>query len=746
MATEKRAARATRALQPGHRISLLEGGAATVPGAGRGHRRRARRGAARDLHLRFHRARRCEVAEALERAARARRAACAWWSTASAPATCRRSGSARWQAAGVHWRVFNPARGWRVLRPRALAPPAPQAVRGRRPGRLLRRHQHARRLPRPEPRRARRRRASTSRCASSGPLVADMHETMARLWLRMQAAREARAYDFEAALDAVRDAARAGADAGDPELAAGEYSADARAPHDGVLAGLRAARQRAQPRSASSAPTAARSARRASEIIIANAYFVPGAALQRALLRAARRGVRVQLLLQGRYEYFMQYYAPRRSTARCCDAGVEINEYAPSFLHAKVAVVDGRRAVPPSARPTSTRSACCWRARPTSWSDDALRRPSCAAISSTRCRKVGARIEPEKHMKPAARRARPWTGWPTALMRHRPVRHAARATEGRLARRRDLVVQRPEGLYCPPGDFYIDPWRPVDARRDHARARRPRARAATATTWRRRRPKACCARGWARSTCRRLPYGEPIEHHGVRLSLHPAGHVLGSAQVRLEHGGRVWVASGDYYVAGGADGEATRPARRSSRCAATASSPNRPSACRSTAGGRSASCSPTSTPGGAPMPRPAAPACCWATASARRSASWPASTAAIGPIVVHGAVEPLNRAYRAAGVALPPTPLVTEVTDKALSGARWSSRRRRCRARAWMRRFGEHERRLRQRLDAAARRAPAPRGRPRLRAERPRRLARPAARDRAPPAPSASSSRTATRR
>ena len=47
-----------------------------------------------------------------------------------------------------------------------------------------------------------------------------------------------------------------------------------------------------------------------------------------------------------------------------------------------------------------------------------------------------------------------------------------------------------------------------------------------------------------------LPYGEVIDHQGVRVSFHPAGHVLGSAQVRLEHAGRVWVASGDYYVAG----------------------------------------------------------------------------------------------------------------------------------------------------------------------------------------------------
>src|SRR5207302_5238782 len=43
-----------------------------------------------------------------------------------------------------------------------------------------------------------------------------------------------------------------------------------------------------------------------------------------------------------------------------------------------------------------------------------------------------------------------------------------------------------------------------------------------------------------------VPYGEPVEHHGVRVSFHPAGHVLGSAQVRLERRGEVWVVSGDY--------------------------------------------------------------------------------------------------------------------------------------------------------------------------------------------------------
>jgi len=112
----------------------------------------------------------------------------------------------------------------------------------------------------------------------------------------------------------------------------------------------------------------------------------------------------------------------------------------------------------------------------------------------------------------------------------------------------DLIVARPEGLYCPAGDFFIDPWRPVPravithAHSDHARFGHGDYLASAASE------------GVLRARLgdirlQTLAYGERIVHHGVTLSLHPAGHVLGSAQVRLEHGGRVWVASGDYKIA-----------------------------------------------------------------------------------------------------------------------------------------------------------------------------------------------------
>lgn len=77
------------------------------------------------------------------------------------------------------------------------------------------------------------------------------------------------------------------------------------------------------------------------EVIIANAYFLPGRLFRRALVQTARRGVRVVLLLQGKVEYRLQHYATLALYERLIGAGVEIYEYQPSFLHSKVAVVDG---------------------------------------------------------------------------------------------------------------------------------------------------------------------------------------------------------------------------------------------------------------------------------------------------------------------------------------------------------------------------------------------------------------------
>lgn len=78
------------------------------------------------------------------------------------------------------------------------------------------------------------------------------------------------------------------------------------------------------------------------EILIASPYFFPGAHFRRMLIRAAKRGVRVVLLLQGRVEYVLLHYASRALYGNLLAGGVEIHEYHKSFMHAKVAVIDRR--------------------------------------------------------------------------------------------------------------------------------------------------------------------------------------------------------------------------------------------------------------------------------------------------------------------------------------------------------------------------------------------------------------------
>lgn len=109
----------------------------------------------------------------------------------------------------------------------------------------------------------------------------------------------------------------------------------------------------------------------------------------------------------------------------------------------------------------------------------------------------------------------------------------------------DLVVLRREGLYCPQGDFYIDPWKPVEravithGHGDHARPGMADYYAVRdglpILRWR-----------LGEQCYHASEYGEPFEIGNARVSFHPAGHVLGSSQVRIEADGQVWVASGDY--------------------------------------------------------------------------------------------------------------------------------------------------------------------------------------------------------
>ena len=226
----------------------------------------------------------------------------------------------------------------------------------------------------------------------------------------------------------------------------------------------------------------------------------------------------------------------------------------------------------------------------------------------------------------------------------------------------DLVVARPEGLYCPPGDFYIDPWRPVShalithAHGDHLHA--GHAHYLTAEPGRH-----VVRARLGDVALDTLPYGERLVHRGVTVSFHPAGHVLGSAQVRLAHGGRTWVVSGDYKT--GPD--ATCP-------------PFEPVPCDTFI---------TESTFGLPVFRWAPQAqlfdeinAWWrANASAGRASVLYAYAfgkaqrvlagvdTSIGPIVTHGAITTLNDAYRSSGVPLPPTQSASETGPADLARA-----------------------------------------------------------------------------
>jgi len=110
----------------------------------------------------------------------------------------------------------------------------------------------------------------------------------------------------------------------------------------------------------------------------------------------------------------------------------------------------------------------------------------------------------------------------------------------------DLISATDRGLYCAAGDFYIDPWRPVSralithGHSDHAGFGSDIyvCQEDTAPILRKR-----LGEGIAVETVR---YGEALARDGVNVSFHPAGHVLGSAQIRVEYRGEIWVASGDY--------------------------------------------------------------------------------------------------------------------------------------------------------------------------------------------------------
>jgi putative mRNA 3-end processing factor len=247
----------------------------------------------------------------------------------------------------------------------------------------------------------------------------------------------------------------------------------------------------------------------------------------------------------------------------------------------------------------------------------------------------------------------------------------------------DLIVPTDRGLYCEAGDFHIDPWRPVaravitHAHADHARfgsdvyVCHPQ----TAPVLRKR---------LGEATIETADYGEVLSRDGVDVSLHPAGHVLGSAQIRVARGGEVWVASGDYKVENDGVVAAFEPVR----CAVFITESTfglpiyrwRPQA--ELMAGVESWWRENAAAGRASV--------VYAYALGKAQRLLASIDPSIGPIVCHGAIEPINAIYREAGIAMPPTRLVHDIADKrefarALIVAPPSAA-----GSAWLGRFGDY--------------------------------------------------------
>ncbi|NUB44044.1 ligase-associated DNA damage response exonuclease [Fertoebacter nigrum] len=221
-----------------------------------------------------------------------------------------------------------------------------------------------------------------------------------------------------------------------------------------------------------------------------------------------------------------------------------------------------------------------------------------------------------------------------------------------------VLIFTEKGIYCPDGDFFIDPWRPVaralitHGHSDHARPGHGSylATAAAAPVIRHR------LGDVAMDT---IAYGEPRRIGGVTVSFHPAGHVPGSAQIRVERAGEVWVVSGDYKVQDDGLSEPFAPVPCHSfisECtfglpvfhwqsnAAVMGQINRWWAANAAEGRVSVL--------GA-----------YALGKAQRILT--GIDASIGPVLTHGAVEATNAVLRAQGIRLPATTQVTAGVDAA---------------------------------------------------------------------------------
>jgi len=227
----------------------------------------------------------------------------------------------------------------------------------------------------------------------------------------------------------------------------------------------------------------------------------------------------------------------------------------------------------------------------------------------------------------------------------------------------DLLTFTPEGIYCAAGNFHIDPWLPVPRAlitHGHADHSRPGMGAYLATTT----AAPVMRHRLGGANVETVDYGVVTTHNGVHVSFHPAGHVPGSAQIRVEYKGEVWVCSGDYKTVDDGLSESFEPLR----CHAFIT--------ESTFGLPVFNWTPQDILAAQINDWWAHNAAngvfsilsCYALGKAQRLLR--AVDPSIGPILTHAAIENTNAILRAQGITLPQTTQVTpDLNIKAHPGA-----------------------------------------------------------------------------
>jgi putative mRNA 3-end processing factor len=266
----------------------------------------------------------------------------------------------------------------------------------------------------------------------------------------------------------------------------------------------------------------------------------------------------------------------------------------------------------------------------------------------------------------------------------------------------ELITSTPAGLYCAAGDFYIDPWRPV-ARALITHGHSDHARTGSGCYY-------TCSEGlpilqWrlGEQDYRVFAFGEPFDLGEARVSFHPAGHVLGSAQVRVEAYGRCWVISGDYKRASDPTCSPFEPVLCDTFITEATFAlpvyrwPPIESVVREIVAWRD----------GCAQNGEVALLYCYALGKAQRVLA-ELARCTDRPVYTHGAVESGVRVYRAAGIAMPPTLPIGEqprardytgelvIAPPSAAGSAWLRRFRRAQhgfASGWMRIRGNRRRR-----------------------------------------------------